>query len=406
MKQKQSHGENSRRSNVFTIMKKEFARFFGDKKLMITTLFLPGILIYVVYSFMGEGIASQFQSDGEEPAQVYVENMPESVRPVLEQLPIELMAAESGEDVKTGIQEKEKDLLVVFPEEFDSQVAAYDVQTSQAAAPEVQIYFNSSSTRSQTAYSMLREALDQYETALANKFDVNRPVEGESPFDLATQEDRTGQIFSMLLPLLLMVFLFSGCMAVVPESIAGEKERGTIATLLVTPMRRGELAVGKILSLSVIALLSGISSFAGTILSLPKLMGGAAEGVNAGVYQPLDYVLLLGLILSTILVITSLMAIISSYSKSVKEANTAVTPLMVLVMFLGVTSMLGGGASSSPLLYCIPLYNTVQSMVGIFSFEYSMTNVLIAMGVNLLCSGILAYAVTRLFNSEKVMFSR
>lgn len=203
-----------------------------------------------------------------------------------------------------------------------------------------------------------------------------------------------------------MVFLFSGCMAVVPESIAGEKERGTIATLLVTPMRRGELAVGKILSLSVIALLSGISSFAGTILSLPKLMGGAAEGVNAGVYQPLDYVLLLGLILSTILVITSLMAIISSYSKSVKEANTAVTPLMVLVMFLGVTSMLGGGASSFPLLYCIPLYNTVQSMVGIFSFEYSMTNVLIAMGVNLLCSGILAYAVTRLFNSEKVMFSR
>lgn len=195
MKQKQSHGENSRRSNVFTIMKKEFARFFGDKKLMITTLFLPGILIYVVYSFMGEGIASQFQSDGEEPAQVYVENMPESVRPVLEQLPIELMAAESGEDVKTGIQEKEKDLLVVFPEKFDSQVATYDVQTSQAAAPEVQIYFNSSSTRSQTAYSMLREALDQYETALANKFDVNRRWKGNLPLTWLRRRIGPGRFF-------------------------------------------------------------------------------------------------------------------------------------------------------------------------------------------------------------------
>ena len=69
MKQKQNRTENGRKSNILTIMKKEFARFFGDKKLVLTTLFLPGILIYVVYSFMGEGITSQSQSDGEEPAQ-------------------------------------------------------------------------------------------------------------------------------------------------------------------------------------------------------------------------------------------------------------------------------------------------------------------------------------------------
>lgn len=77
-----------------------------------------------------------------------------------------------------------------------------------------------------------------------------------------------------MLPMLLMLFLFSGCMAVAPESIAGEKERGTIATLLVTPMKRSDLAIGKILALALIALLSGISSALGTVLALPQADGG------------------------------------------------------------------------------------------------------------------------------------
>ena len=74
---------------------------------------------------------------------------------------------------------------------------------------------------------------------MANKFDINA---GEEAYDCATKEDVVGQIFSMMLPMLMMIFLFSGCMAVAPESIAGEKERGTNATLLVTPMKRSSLA--------------------------------------------------------------------------------------------------------------------------------------------------------------------
>ncbi|MFQ7035420.1 MAG: ABC transporter permease subunit [Candidatus Borkfalkia sp.] len=53
-------------------------------------------------------------------------------------------------------------------------------------------------------------------------------------------------------------------MGIAPESIAGEKERGTIATLLVTPIKRSELVVGKVLSLSALSSLSAISSFIGT----------------------------------------------------------------------------------------------------------------------------------------------
>ena len=141
----------------------------------------------------------------------------------------------------------------------------------------------------------MTQVLDSYESALANKFDINPGGEG---YDLASEEDISAQVFSMMVPMLMMAFLFSGCMAVAPESIAGEKERGTIATLLVTPLKRSHLALGKILSLSVIAILSGLSSFLGTMLSLPKLMGGG-EMLKADVYGVKEYGMLLLVILST-----------------------------------------------------------------------------------------------------------
>ena len=151
---------------------------------------------------------------------------------------------------------------------------------------------------------------------MANKFDVNS---GDEEYDLASKEDSTGQIFSMMLPMLLMIFLFSGCMAIAPESIAGEKERGTIATLLVTPMKRGQLAMGKIISLGIIGLLSGISSFVGTMLSLPKLMGTESNAMDASVYSVTDYILLLLVILTTVLVLVGALAVISAFAKTVKD---------------------------------------------------------------------------------------
>ena len=128
--------------------------------------------------------------------------------------------------------------------------------------------------------------------------------------------------------------------------------------------------------------------------------------MDASVYQISDYVLLLAVILVSVLIIVSLISIVSAYSRSVKEANTAIVPLMVVVMFIGITSMFGNGAPENPLLYCIPLYNSVQSMNGIFSFQYNPVHIGITLLSNLIWTGILIYVITRMFNSEKVMFSK
>ena len=391
--------------NMITIIKKEFARFFGDRRMVLTTIFLPGIMIYVLYSFMGNMMMKQFTTSDDYVYQIEAVSLPASMEFLKTQEMFEVKEVDAAEeaDAKALVETQEADLLLVFQEEFDQKVAAYDCTATTDAAPDIQIYYNSVSTESSAAYQMVCAMLDEYETALSNKFDIN--AEEEICYDMATEKDTSAQFFSMMLPMLMMMFLFSGCMAIAPESIAGEKERGTIATLLVTPMKRSELAIGKIISLSVIGLLSGFSSFVGTMLSLPNLMGAAADEMSASVYGISDYVFLLVMILSTVLVIIGAISVISGFAKSVKEAGTAVSPLMILVMVLSVTTMMGGGAPEEPYLYLIPLYNSVQCMNGIFSFTMLPVNFVITVVSNLVYTGILVFILTKMFDSEKIMYN-
>ena len=93
-------------------------------------------------------------------------------------------------------------------------------------------------------------------------------------------------------------------------------------------------------------------------------------------------------------------------AKTIKEAQTYVTPLMILSMVVGVTAMFGGGASAQLWAYFIPFYNSVQVMVGIFALELNWTYLLIAVASNLVYTAIGVWGLTRMFNSEKIMFQR
>ncbi len=391
------------KNNVIIIIKKELARFFGDKRLILSTVLLPGIMIYILYSFMGSALQNMLQPEENYRYTISTVNLPESISALTGNMEADFTAvdADKVEDAKAAIAEKELDLLAVFPEDFDAQVAAYDPASSKIA-PQVALYYNATRTESSTAYDMMNGILNAHESSLANKFDVNA---GGENFNLATEKDASGFMFSSLLPLLLIMFLFSGCMAVAPEAIAGEKERGTIATMLITPVNRSELVMGKIFALAVIALLSGVSSILGTLLSLPKLMG-VAEGMPAAFYSLADYAMLAAVVLSTVLLLISMISIISAYAKTVKEAQTFVMPLMIVVMLVGVTGMFSGSAQTGTLYYLIPIYNSVQSMVGIFSFNAAAMNIFVTVLMNLVLSVGCGFALTGMFNSEKVMFSK
>jgi sodium transport system permease protein len=391
------------KNSILTVMSKEFARFFGDKR-MIVMILLPAILIYVVYSFMGVAVKSMYAPSEDYMPTAYALNMPNEIASMAQAAGINVknITASDVEVTKDLLSVKSADLLLVFPPDFIAAIDTYDVKTAAGPAPNIEIYFNSTDPNSASANSLMVALLDAFESSLANKFDINRGVQDS---DAATAEDMSASIISSLMPMLLLIFMYAGCSGIAPESIAGEKERGTLATLLVTPLKRSQLASGKILSLGALSFMSGLITALATILSLPKLMGDAQDIVNASIYGAKDYVLLVLLILSTILLLVALISIISAFARTVKEATTAVMPLMILVMLVGVTGMFGS-TQTNAVYYLIPLYSSVQSMSGIFSLDYSAINIVLSCVSNLVLAVIGGFALTKMFNSEKVMFSK
>lgn len=390
------------KNSIFTIIKKEFARFFGDKRLVFTTILMPGVVVYVMYTLLGNIMENEFTSAENFVASGYVQNMPLELESMFKQLPVEWQEVDSAEltDIQTELAEKEADLLVLFPENFVETMSNYDVN-NQTAAPNIEVYYNSSKPESAEVNAMLTSLLIDYESSITNRFDINA---GSVDYDLATEQDTTGQVFSLILPMLLMSFSFSSCISVAPESIAGEKERGTIATLLVTPMKRSSFALGKIVSLSSIALLSGLSSFTGTMLSMPGFMGAA--NLDTSFYTVKDYVLLLGIILSTVLLLVSLISVISAFAKSIKEAATICSSLNILTIVVSLVPMLGNDILGKVGMFCIPFLNSVLCMNSIFSFKTNILYIAIAIVSNILYAGVLTFWLTRIFNNEKAMFSK
>ena len=392
-----------KKNNTWTIISKEFARFFGDRQLFFTTVIMPGLLIYVIYSLMGNGIQKMITEGQDETVCLTVQNMPQSMAPVLNAIDSSLVVVEQPFDDDDIAQLEDKEInavLLRFPEGFD-QLA---IPEPGQPVPNVEIYYNSTNNASSRVYHTLSTMLGNYN----RPFTVNMPQSEEQRFDQASEESIGAMIWSKMLPMLIIMMLFSGVMAIAPSSIAGEKERGTIATLLVTPMRRNELALGKIISLSGIALLSGISSFIGIALSLPKMVSG--EGVDYADlgfhYTTADYFALLLVIFASVLIMASAVSILSALAKDVKNAGTMVTPFMLVVMLAGLLPMFQNGASESLLVYFIPFYNSIEVMVAVFAHEMQWMPVIVTVASNAVYTGIAVWVLTRMFNSEKVMFSR
>lgn len=384
---------------IATLIKKEFYRFFRDPRLIVTML-LPGILIYVIYSLMGNMIFSEKKYD----FTVYVEGesrivalLEEGVA-AAEGMTITIMTPENREDALREVKENKATALVSFSENFDEIVENY--KPADGTAPQVRVYYNSASEAGMAFYAMTTQILESYERSLANKFDVNA---GDEVYDFGGADGVGMNVMSNLLPFLIVIFVFSAAMSLTLESVAGEKERGTLATVLVTSVKRSHVALGKIVPLSCISMIGAASSFLGVILSMPKLMGSSVGSVVSGIGF-LGYLFLFLLILSVVPLIVSAICVVSTYAKSVKEASAYTGVIMIFVMVLSLTSLFLGGIGDW--IVAVPLLNAVSCMSTILTATYSVWKCLVTVGVNLAFTALVVFAMAKMLSSERIMFGK
>jgi len=388
--------------NILTIFKKEWDRVIRDKRLVLNIMILPGLMIFLIYTFIGTALENR---QTKAVYQVAIVNPTDQYQSLFEsydtQATLEVititddLVAEYEQKVDDGSWE----LVIILAPNLESYDWVGD-------PPSVTVYYNQNKQDSGSAYMIFISCLNDYQSQLSYAHYHNTDAFTIAPAGIApNQSEQTGYFLSLLLPMLIVMFLFSGSISVGPESIAGEKERGTIATLLITPAKRSEIALGKILGLSVLSLLSSISSFLGIFLSLSKIMPVQSDAI--AIYPFKDYVMLFVLMFSTVLVIVGMISIISAYAKTVKEATTMIMPLYIVTILVGVSSIFGAGAPGNIFLYLIPIYNTVQSITAILTFDPNAFYYIIVTAItNLVIVGVLAYVLNRMFMSEKIMFAK
>lgn len=376
---------------ILTIVKKELKRFFTDPR-MLLSLFLPGLLIYGLYSVMGTYVQKSM-----EPSEytVYIDNMPESLEAAIESLPIKYYQEEVNSDnVDALLKDKKIDLYMSFEENFEDKVDEYEF-SSGLKAPNIQIKYNSASLTSASIENLITSLLDKYEATLTNKFDV-------TSISVATSEDTVTSTITMMLPFLLITFLFTGAMSICADSIAGEKERGTIATLLITPTKRSHIVLGKVVALGITALASALVSAVGLFMSLPKLIG---VGFSFSIYGPTTIILALIIIILTVLLFTAILTMVSTYAKTIKEATSLSTPLMVVILLISVSNFMSTTASTNLASYFIPVLNVSQCLVQLFSLSINPITFVICILSNAVYIAICVYIVTKIFNNEHIIFN-
>lgn len=387
---------------IFVIVKKELKRFFTDKR-MIMSLILPGVLIFVLYSLMGNFIGKAITPADDYEYVICVENESATLDGYLSTLGFKYKKVNAPrEEAEKKLVDKEIDLYVSFSEDFDDAGA-------DKAGKNVVIEYNSAKRESAKIYSALQTVYMQNSVASVDyNYAINAGVENP---DMATEEDVVKMMLTMFMPFILMVFLVTGSVSVASESIAGEKERGTIATLLVTPVKREYIALGKIIALTVTSLFSSLVSFVGIMASLPNLLQleriGDVTSIDLSVYGASTFVGILGIILITVMMFTMIMSVLSTFAKSVKEATQFVTPAMIVVMLASVTSMIGGGkAVTNPALYLIPIYNCAQCLTMLFSGEFYGLCYLFTILSDALFIVLGVVLLAKMFNNEKIMLNK
>lgn len=390
---------------------KELARVFKDVKMMFSVFFLPVIIMIAVMSLVSN-MSMKAEQDVEEHVPVlYVENAPDGFDSFLKQAEIActLYTVEDRDAVKESIRDGEADLWIEFPENFWEAVSDY--QTGDEIV-QVKTYYNPSEEYSRAAYNAISAGvLEMYrQKLLAERVDDMQKltvftVNSDNP-DMVIQDEQKagGKVLGTMLPYFVTILLFAGAMGIGTDMVAGEKERGTMASLLVSPIKRSSIVLGKVFALMIISGVSSVVYVVAMVIFMPQMLGGSS-GEDLGISLTLgagQIAMLAALLVAIAFLYSAVIVLVSVFAKTVKEASSYVMPMYMLVLVLGITTMF---TTSTPKdwFYMIPIYNTSLALQGILTQEVTYAQYGMTLGVTLALGAVLIGVIAKAFESEKVM---
>lgn len=410
---------------VWKVAYKELLSTVRDRRTLISTVLLPLLLIPIFTIAFPLLLSRTFGGQDEVRQKVGVVGLSRMPGALRQRLTTDERGA-GGTVTRAGVD------LVPVSDPLNA-VQSGDVQAAlelPAALPKmagegsaaIKVFSKSSDQRAQSgAAQKVRDALRAYNDDLvrnrlrALNFDSTflTPIRTET-VDAATAQERSGGFLGFIIPYFLLQFILAGAMATAIDSTAGEKERGTLEVLLVSPVRRSEVVVGKLLATTLFAILSAVFGVLGFALSGPlarlllpprdvadaftTALGGTLS-IGAG-----DFLILLAVALGSALLISALLLSITVFARSFKEAQTYLTPIAILLIIPLFVLQFSDFLNRTPLLYAIPLVNGALVILDLIRGALIGTNALVAIGSNLGYTVLFTLLALRSFNRESVIF--
>ena len=406
--------------HVLNIIKKELDKVFKNPRLFITTFILPGVLIFAIYGTMGNLANSEIEKAVNNTSNIYVVDVSTSFKETIDMynatypedsenaLNANFTYYESNnitkEELDEALNEGTCNAYIIFEKDFD-EVLNNRLKDQSAPLPGVQIYMLSTSTMSAVASEKVNALLNVLRDIKITETYGDITIINNMTFDIADEATQSNYTLAMLLPMLLITFIFAGGLSIGTDAIAGEKERGTIATLLMTPINKNEIVIGKLIAAIIMTIISALSSFIGVACSLPmsqEIFGSA----NLTLLSFSTMISLFGLILSTALIAITIFMIASTIAKNIKEATTFAMPFYMIGIILSLSTMFMEKFPTDIGTYLIPIYNLSLGIKGTLIGEISTINLLIVIGSNLVYFILGIILMTKLFKNEKIMFSK
>lgn len=401
-------------NGIKQIFQKEMARIFRDKKMVFSVFILPVAIMIGILMVTGTFQKRMLSNIEGHPPIVYVENEPESFQQFCEAAEVKVKPVKEGEveKVKEKILKGDVDLLLSFPENMDHKIAEY--QTGDEI-PEILPYYNPGEDYSKEAFDTVGGTLlETYRQVLLGQrvgnleqieiFKVDRESEA---IQIKDEDKVNGKVLGMMLPYFITILLFAGAMGLGVDMITGEKERGTMASLLVTPVKRSSIVLGKVFALMALTGISSVIYVAAMVACMPimaKTMGGNIGDVFKISMDVKQIIMLGALLIALSFLYSTLIALVSVFAKSMKEASSYIMPMYMLILVIGLSTMFSFGNTPES-SYWIPVYNSSVVLKEILTQEVTILHYVITLLMTFGMGVILTGVIVKAFESEKVMAS-
>ena len=392
-----------------TLYKKEIMDVIRDKKTILTMVVLPVILYPVLFLVIMQVMTMINNSQQERTYYIAYDQVEEENRKALNDW---IAGEEDGLSYIIKEVESDNPKEDLEKENIDAYITA-NITDSQVV---YEIHYLSAVTNSSTVSDMLEEEIDAYgkkiaeENAAAQGLDVKKvlyPVTSTLA-DQSSNESSIGSILGSIIPFLLITSILMGAMYPAIDATAGEKERGTLETLLTLPVGNMELIMSKFLSVATIAVVSvfiNVLSMGGIAAYLYATINALSEGAGAfslGSFVPAILISIV-CIIAFALFMSAVVMCIFAFAKSFKEANNYVTPLTLVVLLTAYIGFIPN-VELSATTAIIPVANICLLMKNLLVFKYDFALILMVLLSNVIYAFVAVWFLGKIYNSESILF--